>query len=398
MRVLMLSLHTSPLAQPGSGDAGGMNVYVKQLAVHLASLGDIVEIVTVGEGSDVDLAPGVRVRHLTLGAVVDKERLPFRLREVTDQLLAPDGYAVDVIHSHYWISGMAGLELAKAWHVPLVHSMHTMAKVKNKHRTNDQLAEPGRRAAGEELIVRHADRLIANTNAEAAELTQLYGGCADRIAVIPPGVDLEVFRPDPQPNLGSKLHIVFAGRLQRLKGPHVLLAALAELRSRRPQLQIRLSIIGSRSGPEDYDLPTLAAELGIDDVVDFLAPMPPDALARWFRAADVVAMPSSSESFGLVALEAQACGTPVLATDVGGLSQAVIDGVTGFLVPRLDGSDWASALERIHDLGPRQRAAMGAAGIRHASEHSWARTAQEISALYTTVRTKKRRHKSAELR
>ena len=385
MRVLMLSLHTSPLAQPGSGDAGGMNVYVKQLALHLANVGNSVEIVTVGKQADVDLAPGVRVRHLSLGAAVAKERLPFKLRQLINELLTTEKNQVDVIHSHYWISGMAGLELAKAWNVPLVHSMHTMAKVKDKHRTDDQLPEPGRRAAGEELIVRHADRLIASTEAEAAELTQFYGGCADRIAVIPPGVDLKIFQPEPKSAHDDQLHIVFAGRLQRLKGPHVLLGALAELRRRRPQLRLALSIIGSQSGAQDYDLPTMATQLGIADAVKFLAPMPPAELAHWFRNADAVAMPSSSESFGLVALEAQACGTPVIATRVGGLNQTVIDGVTGVLVNSLDNADWASAIELIADVGPAGRADMGAAGVQHAARHSWTQTAKEISAVYASI-------------
>lgn len=398
MHVLMLSLHTSPLAQPGSGDAGGMNVYVRQLAIHLAHTGATVDIVTVGEGADVELVPGVQVRHLSVGAAVNKERLPFRLREVTSQLLVTEGRQADVVHSHYWISGMAGLELAKSWQVPLVHSMHTMAKVKNKHRTDDQPAEPSRRATGEELIVRHAERLIANTDAEAAELAQHYGGCADRIAVVPPGVDLEVFRPDPRPGRDSALRLVFAGRLQRLKGPHVLLAALAELRTRQPALKINLTVIGSRSGAQDYDLSTMATEFGLDDAVEFRPPMPPAELAQWFRAADAVAMPSSSESFGLVALEAQACGTPVLATDVGGLGKAVLDGVTGFLVPSLKPADWAAALERIADVGQPGRDAMGAAGVRHAREHSWTRTAKEISALYAEAILQKRQHKSTELR
>lgn len=385
MRVLMLSLHTSPLAQPGSGDAGGMNVYVQQLAVHLANIGATVQIVTVGQEADVELVPGVQVRHLPLGTAVDKEQLPFQLREVIGQLLASGDHDADVIHSHYWISGMAGLELAKAWNVPLVHSMHTMAKVKNKHRTGDQAPEPGRRTTGEELIVRHAKRLIANTHAEALELTQLYGGCTDRIAVVPPGVDLDVFHPGSHQRSDRELHVVFAGRLQRLKGPHVLLAALAELRMRRPQLPIRLSIIGSQSGVQNYDLAAIAEQLGVADAVEFFPPMPPTELAHWFRSADAVAMPSSSESFGLVALEAQACGTPVLATDVGGLSQAVLDGATGFLVPSRQVSDWAAALGRMYDVGPAARALMGQAGVRHAARHSWAQTAQQTLAVYESL-------------
>lgn len=394
MHVMMLSLHTSPLAQPGSGDAGGMNVYIRQLAAHLASLGHSVEIVTAGSGQDAELAPGVRVRHLGLtdhpGQPISKEELPPLLPAISELLVreaSAQGKLPDVLHSHYWLSGLVGLSLAKQWRLPLVHSMHTMAKVKNQHRTEGQSAEPTRRALGEEQIVAAADRLIANTAAEAAQLGQLYGGCRDRIAIIPPGVDLETFKPLAQKPSNSALEIVFAGRLQRLKGPHLLIGALAKLRSDRPELEFRLTVIGSTSGKQHYDLPALTENLGLQNWVQFLAPLPPSGLAQRFAAADVVAMPSSSESFGLVALEAQACGTPVLATRVGGLSQAVIDGETGYLVDQLSESGWADALEAIHRLGVAGRQAMGAAGVRHAARHSWSHTAEQTATVYDSLRT-----------
>ncbi|AJT41659.1 glycosyltransferase [Psychromicrobium lacuslunae] len=395
MHIMMLCLHTSPLAQPGSGDAGGMNVYVRQLSLHLAALGHSVEIVTAASGQDTELAPRVSVRHLGLtnhpGQALSKEELPRLLPTISGLLSTAEslsGRQTELIHSHYWLSGLVGLTLAQQWQLPLVHSMHTMAKVKNQHRAAGQSAEPTRRALGEERIVAAADRLIANTAAEAAQLAQLYGGCQDQIAVVPPGVDLETFRP-PVSKINaaedSALQIVFAGRLQRLKGPHLLLGALAQLRSTRPELRFQLTVIGSQSGKQHYDLPALAKELGVGEQVRFLEPLPPSSLAQQFAAADVVAMPSSSESFGLVALEAQACGTPVLATNVGGLSQAVIDGETGYLVNGLSESDWAAALEKIHLLGAAGRAAMGRAGVQHAGRHSWQHTAERTIEIYRSL-------------
>ncbi|GAA1051095.1 glycosyltransferase [Arthrobacter russicus] len=387
MRVLMLSLHTSPLAQPGSGDAGGMNVYVRQLAENLGRQGAQVRIISTGDQGDLELAPGVLVQHLAVPAPRSKEALPQLLPELIRRISDVGSGGAEILHSHYWISGMAGLELARIWQLPLVHTMHTMAKVKDRHRTGGQLAEPSQRAAGEDQIVAAADRLIANTQAEAVELNQLYGGCSDRISVVPPGVDLEVFRAGPKLAAAGadQMLLVFAGRLQRLKGPHILLGALAQLRDRRPELAVRLVVIGSRSGAQDYDLATLRRELGLEAEVDFLPPMPAAELASWFRSADAVAMPSSSESFGLVALEAQACGTPVLATRVGGLNQAVRDGVTGLLVDDLDESSWARAIEQLHDLGPAARARMGEAGIAHAASHSWVQTARRTRAVYDAV-------------
>lgn len=384
MRVLMLSLHTSPLAQPGSGDAGGMNVYVRQLAENLAQQGNHVQIITTGSQADVELVPGAWLHHLPVPGPPSKENLPGLLPELVQSILAKGAGGAQVIHSHYWISGVAGLELAQAWRLPLVHTMHTMAKVKDRHRADGQLAEPSRRASGEERIVASADRLIANTRAEADELGLLYGGCADRITIVPPGVDLEVFHAglEPVSSPEGSMLLVFAGRLQPLKGPHILLAAVARLRERRPELRIKLVVIGSHSGAQDYDLGVLREQLGLLDRVEFLPPMPAAELAQWFRRADAVAMPSSSESFGLVALEAQACGTPVLATRVGGLTQAVHDGVTGLLVDGLNPRDWATAIEQLHDVGPAARASMGQAGTQHAARHSWAQTARQTQAVY----------------
>lgn len=397
-RVAMLSLHTSPLEQPGGGDAGGMNVYVRALARELAAAGVEVEIFTrttwPGQPSVVELDPGVLVRHVAAGPAhkVPKEKLPRLVAELAEGVSrVRAGQArghFDLIHSHYWVSGMAGLVLARDWQLPLVHTMHTMAKVKNQHRPLGQTAEPGAREDGEQRIVRGSNRLIANTAAEAAELANHYHGCAERIDVISPGVDLAVFNPGSRDGSRRRLrieqdrfHVAFAGRLQRLKGPHVLIKAVALLRRNRPDIQLQVSIIGSSSGAEKYDLPQLIAEQGLEGIVTLVPPAAPGDLAHWYRSADVVAMPSSSESFGLVALEAEACGTPVLATRVGGLPSAVRDGSTGVLIDGRDPEDWAAALASLHD-GPQARTEMGRAAARFAQDFGWENTARRSIASY----------------
>ncbi|WP_427018905.1 D-inositol-3-phosphate glycosyltransferase [Pseudarthrobacter sp. P1] len=397
-RVAMLSLHTSPLDQPGGGDAGGMNVYVRALALELAASGVAVEIFTrrvdPGQPDAVELGPGVLVHHVTAGPAhkVSKERLPLLVPQLADAVSAviaasPAGH-FDVLHSHYWVSGMAGLQLAAQWGLPLVHTMHTMARVKNKHLPDGQTAEPTIREDGEQHIVAAATRLIANTTAEATELERHYNGCETRIDVVSPGVDLKVYKPAFRDRSRTRLgiaagvfHVVFAGRLQRLKGPHVLVKAAALLRRTRPEIPLQVSILGASSGSDKYDLPQLIADAGLAGTVSVLPPVSAELLADWYRAADVVAMPSSSESFGLVAIEAQACGTPVVATNVGGLPRAVSDGRTGLLVDGRDAHHWADALASLHDF-PQTRTDMGRAASVYAESFGWAHTAELTTASY----------------
>ncbi|MCW1250119.1 glycosyltransferase [Acaricomes phytoseiuli] len=395
MHVVMLSLHTSPLAQPGAGDAGGLNVYVQQLGVHLARSGIRVRAFTAAPGRDTELTPGFTVHHLRLpGAAAEepwrKEAMPQLVPQLVDAMADLGSEGAQVLHSHYWSSGLAGLELASRWQVPLVHSMHTLATTKNRNLGVRQRPESQQRIDRERLIVEHADRIIANTPAESEELERCYGALSARVTVIPPGVDLQVFHPAEESladgdHGGAPLHIVFAGRLQSLKGPHVLLEAIHRLRADRPDIRLRLSILGSPSGPEDYDLTNLRDQLGLEDTVTFSPPIPPAKLAEFFRSADAVAMPSSSESFGLVALEAQACGTPVLATRVGGLREAVQDEVTGLLVDGITPELWAEAIAELYDLGPRKRQEMGAAAARHAAGYSWTRTAESAEQVYRQI-------------
>ena len=390
-RVAFLSLHTSPMEQPGSGDAGGMNVYIRGLASALAETGIEVEIFTrstsAGQPAVEHPDPGVCVHNVMAGPPrkLPKEELPELLHSMVAEVeriraQQPHG-RYDVIHSHYWVSGVAGLELSGLWNVPLVHTMHTMAKVKNLLLHSGEQPEPRRREDGEHRIVDGATRLIANTTAEAAELVSHYGADYDHIDVAPPGVDLSVFTPAFRAASRTAhgispdtFHLLFAGRIQRLKGPQILVNAAALLRQRRPDINLKLTILGALSGARDFNLQSLISAAGLDDVVTHHPPVSAPELAGWFRAADVVAMPSFSESFGLVALEAQACGTPVIATRVGGLTRAVSHGRTGLLVNGHHASDWADALEALHD-DPDTRRNMGTAAAIHAANSGWQRTA-----------------------
>jgi D-inositol-3-phosphate glycosyltransferase len=390
-RVAFLSLHTSPMEQPGSGDAGGMNVYVRGLASALAASGVEVEIFTrstsAGQPAVEHPDPGVCVHNVISGPPrkLPKEELPELLHSMVEEIerirqRQPHG-RYDVIHSHYWVSGVAGLELSRLWGVPLVHTMHTMAKVKNLLLHSGEMPEPRRREEGEHRIVDGAARVIANTSAEAAELVSHYDADFDHIDVAPPGVDLTVFTPAfrsrSRAQLGvpaSKFHLLFAGRIQRLKGPQILIQAAALLRSRRPDIDLQVTILGALSGAKDFDLKSLISAAGMDDVVTHHPPVNAPDLAGWFRSADVVVMPSYSESFGLVALEAQACGTPVVATRVGGLSRAIFDGRTGLLVEGHKPADWADVLEALYD-DPETRKDMGLAAALHAENFGWQRTA-----------------------
>ena len=402
-RVAMVSVHTSPLDQPGTGDAGGLNVYVVELSRRLAALGVEVDVITRATSSElppsVELTPGVTVRHVTAGPFegLAKEDLPAQLCAFTSGLMRveaarPPGW-YDLIHSHYWLSGQTAWLAAERWDVPLVHSMHTMAKVKNLTLADDDAPEPAARAIGEAQVVAAADRLVANTDAEARQLVELYDAYADQVSVVPPGVDLDLFAPGPRGVARKELDLpedalvlLFVGRIQPLKAPDVLLRAAAELVERDPQLRSRLvvAIVGGPSGSglaKPEALQRLAADLGLADLVRFVPPQPQDQLPDWYRAADLTVVPSYSESFGLVAVEAQACGTPVVAAAVGGLGTAVDHGHTGLLVAGHEPADYARAIERlVRDQELRRR--MSEAALRHARTFGWPRTAEDTLQVY----------------
>ena len=399
-RVAVLSVHTSPLEQPGTGDAGGMNVYVVETSTRLAELGVEVEVFTRATSSDlppvVEMAPGVTVRHLTAGPFegLSKEDLPAQLCALTSGVLRaeaahePGWY--DAVHSHYWLSGQVGWLASERWGVPLVHTAHTLAKVKNLALAEGDAPEPLRRVVGEEQVVAASDRLVANTAEEAAQLVELYDADPSRVVTVAPGVDLEHFRPGEASGARTRLGVppdavllLFVGRIQPLKAPDVLLHAAARMLQRDPGLRDRLvvAVVGGPSGTgllEPTALQDLAHSLGLTDVVRFETPRGRDRLRDWYAAADAVAVPSHNESFGLVALEAQACGTPVVATDVGGLRTTVRDGVSGLLVPGHGADAWASALTRA--VADRRRLSPGA--VAHAAGFSWGRTADGLLRTY----------------
>lgn len=406
-RVAMLSAHTSPLEQPGEGDAGGMNVYVLELSKRLAERGVEVEIFTRATSRHlpevVEAAPGVVVHHVTAGPYegLSKNDLPAQLcsfvRDVLRVEVESDPGHFDLIHSHYWLSGQVGTVAHERWDVPLVHTMHTMAKVKNAARAEGDAEEPIGRIVGEEEIVRLADRLIANTGAERQDLINLYGADPGQVSVVHPGVDTSVFRPgrraEARRSLGladDAIVLLFAGRIQPLKAPDVLVEAAALLVQRRPEWAPRLvvPIVGGISG-SGLDRPTVLVDLvherGLDDLVRFEPPVAQAALADWYSAATLVCVPSYNESFGLVAVEAQACGTPVVAANVGGLSTAVADGVSGVLVDGHDPADYARAIEDLLD-DPPALAELGNKAVEHASSFDWTVTVDRTLRVYEAAR------------
>jgi D-inositol-3-phosphate glycosyltransferase len=399
----MLSVHTSPLDPPGGGDAGGMNVYIVETAKRLAARGIGVEIFTRATHSEqpavVDLAPGVLVRHVTAGPFegLAKDDLPAQLCAFTAGVLRTEAFHepgwYDLVHSHYWLSGQVGWLVRDRWSVPLVHSAHTLAKVKNSLLAEGDTPEPRARVIGEEQVVAEADRLITFTADEAKQLIEHYDADPAKVQTVAPGVDLDVFMPGDRAAARSALGfdaqrplLLFVGRIQRLKAPDVLLRAAARLARER---RVQVAVVGAPSGSGLADptwLADLARDLGIADAVHFVPPAAPSALASYYRAADLTVVPSYNESFGLVALESQACGTPVVAAAVGGLPTAVRDGVSGVLIDGHDPEQWAKV---IGDLlrNPADLDRLGSAARAHAELFSWDRTTDELVHAYQEAQT-----------
>jgi D-inositol-3-phosphate glycosyltransferase len=402
-KIATLMVHTSPLDQAGTGDAGGMNVYVVETAKKMAQAGVGVDIFTRANKSNlpesIEIADGVNVKHLQAGPVegFSKEELPSQLGALTSAFMnyqkqLPKNY-YSLLHSHYWISGQLGWVVSEATGIPLIHTMHTTAKVKNLNLAQGEKPEPQVRSIGEEQVVKAATGLIANTDAEAASLVSLYDACPDRVFVVAPGVDLQSFSPsDGKAAARERLNIApdailltFVGRIQPHKGPDVLLRAAAEMVSHSPYLRAKLAvvIIGGASGyiNELEKLKSLAKFLQIEDVTHFVDPVSRQVLPDWYRATDLVCVPSYSESFGLVALEAQACGTPVVATAIGGLRTAVSDGISGSLVDGHDPKAWSAVISRLI-AEPARRLLLSIGALEHASHFGWEMTARKTLDVY----------------
>jgi D-inositol-3-phosphate glycosyltransferase len=399
----MLSVHTSPLDPPGGGDAGGLNVYVVETAKRLADAGVAVEIFTRATSSEqppvARMHPGVLVRHVTAGPFegLGKTDLPAQLCAFTAGVLRTEAYHepgwYDLIHSHYWLSGQVGWLASERWGIPLVHTAHTLGKIKNGALAEGDGAEPLSRIVGEEQVAAEADRLIASTQDEARQLVELYAADPMIVDTVPPGVDIDSFTPGSgvavRAALGigaDELMVLFVGRIQPLKAPDVLLRAVAELHRTAPDTAQRLHvvIVGAPSGTGLADpgwLPHLAHHLGLATSVHFVKPVGRGDLPGFYRAADLTVVPSYSESFGLVALESQSCGTPVVAAGVGGLSTAVADGISGALVASHDPHEWARVLLQLLEA-PGERARLGARARAHASGFSWERTVEGLLVSY----------------
>lgn len=394
-RVALVSVHTSPLDQPGSGDGGGLNVYVREVAGRLAARGvdvdvftrasderqpDAVELPTAGPGT-------ATVHHVDAGP-----RRPLDKQEVTAHLCAfvlalqahPTAGSHDLVHAHYWLSGRVGHRVARQWGVPLVQTFHTLGVLKNATLAPGDTPEPPVRLAAEERIARAADRVLVLTCGEAGLLHRAYGLSGASLTVVPAGVDLGRFGPAPGPRRPGPPRLLFVGRLQPLKGPDVAVRTLAEVRRRVPDATLR--VVGGASGDAGAASPAglrrLAARLGVAEAVTIEPPLSQDALVERYHDADVVLVPSRSETFGLVALEAQACGVPVVASDVPGL-EAVVDG-GGTLVAGHEPLDHARAVVG-YLTDPAAATAAGTAGVDTARRASWERTVDRLLAAYEDV-------------
>jgi D-inositol-3-phosphate glycosyltransferase len=406
-RLAVLSLHTSPLAQPGTGDGGGMNVYVRELTAALARSGVACDVFTRAWSPDlppvVDVEPGLRVHHVAAGplAVLPKESLPavvdgFTAAVLERMLAAGDdpggGLAYTSVHANYWLSGLSGHVIKHELNLPLVCTFHTLDRVKAETLPEEVEADmPHRRAEAEASIIDCSDAVLASCSVEADQIASLYGGEPGRIRIVPPGVDHAFFGPGHRPQarraLGLPLDgrlLLFVGRIQPLKRADVAIETLAELGASGGE-PYRLVVVGGPSGPHGekalQGLYDIADARGVRDQVHFIEPQPHELLSSYYRAADVCLVPSRSESFGLVALEAAACGTPVVASAVGGLTTLVEDGHTGYLVEDPDPGAYAAAVRRVFDE-PLVAERLSTASVLMARRYTWRAAARTLVELH----------------
>lgn len=399
-RIALLSVHTCPLAALGGKETGGMNVYVRELARELGRLGFAVDVFTRSQNSAiprvVPLGENARVVHIEAGppAPIPKGEVHAHLRafaEGVEVFRRAEGLRYDLLHSHYWLSGVAALELREAWGAPVVHMFHTLAELKNAAARHPDDLEPPLRLEEERRIAREADRLVAANPVERAHLRWYYGAAADRIAVIPCGVDLELFSPRDgrqaraRLGLGADRILLYVGRLAPIKGVETLLRALAFLKADGfGATALRLLVVGGgieeRWDGEGSRLRALARRLGVEAWVEFRGAQPQDVLPDYYAAADLCLMPSLYESFGMVALEAMACGVPVVGSRVGGLAVTIQEGVTGSLVPEGDPGALAFRIGALLADEPRRRA-LGRQAVQWARRFRWPCIAREVAGL-----------------
>lgn len=402
-QVALLSVHTSPLDQPGVGDAGGLNVYVVETAKRLAQQGIAVDIFTRRTSgavkNETQIFDGVNVKQITAGPFegLAKQSLPSQLCALSAGVLREEATQKEghyqLIHSHYWLSGQVGWVVSERWNVPLVHSMHTMARVKNSTLAIGDTPEPNEREIGEQQVVDASTQLIANTDAEAQDLVNLYHADKNQVNVVNPGVDLEIFSPGDQFLARKEFGIpqdaivfTFVGRVQPLKAPDILIKAVHQFIQNHPNFKtrVRLVICGGLSGTgleKPTALVNLVSELQLTENTIFLPPSSKEKLANLYRASTVVVVPSYSESFGLVAVEAQACGTPVIATNIGGLRTTVNDNQSGLLVNGHDPRTWSQALAQVV-LNDTELIRLKLGARQHAMQFSWEKTVQGLINVY----------------
>ncbi len=398
LRVAMLSVHTCPLAAPGGKETGGMNVYVRETARELARMGAHVDVFTRSQNARiprvVEMGQGARVVHLLAGpeAPMPREEVHRHLDQFVAGVEAfrwDEGLDYDLIHAHYWLSGVAGLALREAWGAPLVQMFHTLGRLKNSVAQAPSEVEPELRISEESRIIAGTDRIVAANVVERAHLVWYYGAPAERVVVIPCGVDTELFQPMARATakdlleLGPDPLLLYVGRLQPIKGLETLLQAMARLGG-----GAKLLIIGGdQDEPENghaVHLRERVAALGLARRVRFLGAQPQQRLRLFYAAAEATVMPSYYESFGMVALEAMACGSPVVASRVGGLTTTIKDGVTGHLVPEGDAAALARRLGGLlRDRPGRDR--LGREAARWAAEHRWPCVAEEVCRLYSEL-------------
>ena len=401
LRVAILSVHTCPLAVLGGKETGGMNVYVRELARELGRMGVRADVFTRSQNPTiprvVTITEGVRVVHLTAGpeAPMPRERIRDHLDEFVEGVEAfriAGGFDYDLIHAHYWLSGAVGLVLRDRWSVPLVQMFHTLGHLKNDAARAAIDREPAVRIDEEARIVGAVDRIVAATTVERTHLVQHYGADPSRIAVIPCGVDTNLFLPGDQAaaraalELDDQPRLLYVGRLAPIKGLETLLDAMARLRA--AGTRVHLSIVGGDADEplngHEGALRARLARLDLGGTVTFVGAQPQERLRAWYVAADTTVLPSHYESFGMVALEAMACGIPVVASRVGGLQTTVRDGVTGLLVRESDPAALAGALDRL--LGdPDLRFRLGREGVQWAARHRWPCIAEAVCREYAAL-------------